>query len=434
LAALKRELAEDDTDKRNGGTTFAHEITPSGFVQRALDIESSQYVCSHCLQFPLTLACRRRLNARDYDDGDDEAGSFHARRRTLSRNIIAIREPQRRYMNGIGHLLDSVDPILLADHPENIQLWLPSDLSPSTHNECCIPELPHLEYRLRYAIAMSALQDIRRFRQYSQAITAKTQTHISNTQKTVTRVRSQFERVQRKIKRAAATYRASWCAIGKLAPNEEFGPWKNRLRELRREDIRGPGREGYETSESRHVPSWIWQTTLDTSTSADKEGFSASLRVEWCKAQARAARYEEEVGLVIEEMRRTLNYFKWLANEWESRAASSPGSPSVDQVTVCGISAYAHKQAAIYRGLVDVFIGDWYGPLKQQTPALSWLSDYPPPSQTKRRRLVSNVRRYHPTSSGDSSDSSDAEEDDIEDGCMSEPAFDDDDLFEEPVD
>lgn len=379
------------------------------------------------------------MKGRDYDEGDEiSTGSFHERRRTLARSISAIRDPQRLYMDGIGHLLDNIDPILLADHPENIQLWLPSDLSSSTRDQCCIPDLPRLEYRLRYATAMSALQDIRRFRQYSRAITTKTQSHISNTQKTITRVRSQFDRIQQRINRAAATYRASWYAIRKLAPNEEFGPWKNCLRELRREDIRGPGREGSETSESRYVPSWIWQTPLEASASIDKQGFCASLRVEWCKAQERAVRYEEEVELVVEEMRRTLAFFKWLANKWERRAissSSSPGGPGIDQAIVQGISAYAYKQAGIYRDLVDVFIGNWYELLKRESLGSSWLHEYPPPPPAKRHRLASNVRRYHHASaSADNSGDSDIEDNDTEGDCLSEPAFDDDDLFEVPTD
>ena len=377
---------------------------------------------------------RRRLKARDYDDDEAHMSSFHERRRALSRSISAIQDPRRLYINVDNHL-DSIDPILLADHPENVQLWLPSNLSPSTRDERCVPDLPHLEYRLRYAIAMNSLQDIRRFRQYSQAITAKTQVHISNTQKTITRVRSQFDRVQQRINRAVATYRASWCAIRKLAPNEEFGPWKNSLQELRREDIRGPGREGSETSESRHISSWIWQTQVEAPTSVDEQSTFAPLGVEWCKAQERAKRYEEEVELVIEEMRRTLAFFKWLANEWERRAVSSSGGPGVDQLTACGISAYAHKQARIYRRLVDVFIGDWYESLKQQPAASSWLHMYSASSSKKRCRLFSNVRRYHPTSmpTDGSSHDSDTEESDIEDNYLNQPAFIDDNLFEELI-
>jgi hypothetical protein len=123
------------------------------------------------------------------------------------------------------------------------------------------------------------------------------------------------------------------------------------------------------------------------------------LRVEWCKAQARASRWEEEVELVVEEMRRTLVYFKWLAREWEKKATPRVGAgSSTDNVTMAGISAYAHKQASLYRKLVDIFINDWYECLKAKSLGSPWLEAYPVPPPAKRRRLVSNVKRYHDTS------------------------------------
>jgi len=36
------------------------------------------------------------------------------------------------------------------------------------------------------------------------------------------------------------------------------------------------------------------------------------------RAQARAERYEEEVKLTVEEMGRTLQYFKWKGSWWQS--------------------------------------------------------------------------------------------------------------------
>jgi hypothetical protein len=365
------------------------------------------------------LVSRRRLKERDCDD--ETGDSFHEHRLTLSRSISNIRDPQRLYMNGVSHLLDRVDPVLLADHPENVQLWLPSDLSPSVRKQWCTPDLPSLEYRLRYAMATNALQDIRHLRRYSQVVAAKTHSHISNTQKT--RNSTQSEKIQQQIDQAASTYRVSWCAIGKLAPEEEFGPWKSLLRVLHREDIRGPGRERTEKSESHHIPSWIWQTSLQASTYADNHSkdFYASLRVEWCKAQEWAVRHEEEIHLVIEEMRHTLVYFEWVACEWESRATSTlVGSMGTDRMVAHGTSAYARKQAAVYRKLKAVFLDNWYGRLHEKYPSLSWLDQYAPPPSTKHHHLVSNVGRYHsaPPTDQDESASDDDELASYDDGLM----------------
>ncbi|KAH6888258.1 WD40-repeat-containing domain protein [Coprinopsis sp. MPI-PUGE-AT-0042] len=43
--------------------------------------------------------------------------------------------------------------------------------------------------------------------------------------------------------------------------------------------------------------------------------------IEWCKAQARAHRWQEECLLVEEEMRRFLAYLQWDGGRWERRAA-----------------------------------------------------------------------------------------------------------------
>ena len=48
--------------------------------------------------------------------------------------------------------------------------------------------------------------------------------------------------------------------------------------------------------------------------------------------------------------------------------------------------------------MVNVFIGDWYKCLKAKSLGSSWLQHYPAPPPTKRRRLASNVRLYHPAS------------------------------------
>ena len=91
-----------------------------------------------------------------------------------------------------------------------------------------------------------------------------------------------------------------------LAPNEEFGHWKDTLFELKNDDIRGPGHDESERSKSRYVQSWIW-TTPQSGTSIEdlnpnNPNLHVAVRIEWCKAQERAKRYEEEVELVVEEM------------------------------------------------------------------------------------------------------------------------------------
>jgi len=301
-------------------------------------------------------------------------------------------------MPGTDSLLNTIDPILLADHPENFELWLPSALPPASRDAQCIKGLPKLEYRLRFAQATDALHNIRLFRRLLRTLTIKSQTHITNTQKTGTRTRSVFDKAKAKLAQAVATYRASRKAITNLASNEEFGPWKGTFQELKDCDIRGPGREESETSESRFVPSWIWTTALQTSTSTEDPDLNDTLRIEWCKAQERAKRYEEEVELVVEEMRRTLVTFELNACEWDRRATSLSLHTSLASAIATGATAYAYKQASIQRNLIKTFISDWYEILEKQPLASSWLHKYPRPPENQRHRLICNVQRYHSSS------------------------------------
>ena len=343
------------------------------------------------------LVPRRAFKAGSRDEsGEDPSNSVLGRRRNLTKNVSSLHTPQRFYMPGIDSL-DTIDPILLADHPEDVELSLPSSLPSASRDAQCANGLPQLEYRLRLAQAESALHDIRCFRRVAQIIAAKSQTHITNTQKT-TRGHSVFDGNKAKITQAVSTYRVARKAITNLAPNEEFGPWKKTLLELKDCDVRGPGYQG--TGASRFVESWIWTTATKTSTSADDPDLNAVLRVEWCKAQERAKRYEEEVELVVEEMRRTLVSLEADALEWERRAASSISLPAVEAATAIGIASYAYKQAEVRHKLARTFIDDWYGILEEQPLTKPWLSGYPRPPKDKsqRQRLACNVQLYHSAS------------------------------------
>jgi len=304
-------------------------------------------------------------------------------------------------MPGVSSLLDAINPEDLIEHPESVNLWLPSNLLKTSRDKICLPGLLHTEYRIRFVQATEALNDVRFAQQIYRGLIVKNKAHISSSQKTKTRSDGLFGRFKAKVTKAATTYRAAHAAIKRLAPDEEFGAWKNALRRLRNRDIRGPGSEG---SESRHVPSWIWFTSpgqqsvdADLEVPATPEQLHSSVRVEWCRLQERLARFKEEVQLTVEEMRRVLVFFEWKARKWETSAASRNHQDLIDERTKAGINAYAHRQADVYRRMITVFIQDWFTLLESNELASSWLPNYPAPfQQVDRRRLVSNVNLYHP--------------------------------------
>ena len=313
-------------------------------------------------------------------------------------------------MPGVESLLNDVDPALLAEHPENVPLWLPSALPSTSRNAQCVKGLTKLEYKLRYAQAMQALHDVRSHRRTVQTIREKMQSHIANTQKT--RKRGLFDNVNSELRQAVSTYRRSRKALENLAPNEEFGKWKGDLQELQDGDICGPGHEDPATSRSRHVESWIWTTAPQLSASTEDTDLQAALRVQWCVVQQRAERYEEERELVIEEMRRTLVALEWSAKRWETFAATPPpGVSNIDKKAVAGIVAYAYKQADIRSRMVTSFVNAWYHLLEKEPSEIPWLKKFPRLPEIKRNRLPSSIQLHHPESyiPQPDSDSPDAE-------------------------
>jgi hypothetical protein len=296
-------------------------------------------------------------------------------------------------MPGLEPKLKTLDPIALADHPEDANLCLPSALPLTSRDTQCVDGLAELEYLLRHAQASKILHHIRNFLRVMRALVVKKQSHIANTQRTKTRGLN--DKVKIKLNEAVSTYRTSRVAIENLAPNEEFGPWKQTLQDLQTDDIRGPGPEGSEPSRSRFVQSWIWTTATQDSTSVEDSDLLAAVRVEWCKLQERAKRYQEEMELDVEEMRRTLVTFERNAQEWDSFATSPPlGASAIEAMAGVGVTAYAFKQADIWRRMINVFADDWYHLLNNLPFGVPWLENFLPPPETKRRRLVSCVQLY----------------------------------------
>lgn len=79
------------------------------------------------------------------------------------------------------------------------------------------------------------------------------------------------------------------------------------------------------------------------------------LRVEWAKSRARVQRWNEEVLLLKEEMRRTRQFLAWRADQWESITDLS----HKDTEITAGAIAYAHRQAAVQCALLSRFTFLW---------------------------------------------------------------------------
>ena len=75
-----------------------------------------------------------------------------------------------------------------------------------------------------------------------------------------------------------------------------------------------------------------------------------ALRIEWCKARARAHRWQEECLLLREEMRRVIAFFSWQAEDWKHIAEEHANKSLTgldDNLIRIRRVAYASLQAAI---------------------------------------------------------------------------------------
>ena len=366
-----------------------------------------------------------RLKEQEATKANTTAGGMTERRKLLAASIREFWTVQKIYMPGLSHLLEEAgNDARIQTHPELFKLMVPSQLSADVCETWCLPGLPTLEAHFRYAQADDALAEIRRLRRLFQGLSDQNKKHITNTQHTLTRAKGTFERYKARISRFAVVYRHARRALIVLDPKGEITQWTPRFLELKETDIRGPGREEDERSEGRIKPSWIWNIllsrespntyrsdtshpntshpntslpdashtdaprptadpdssgSLDLSSRASRgEEIAVSIRAHWARCQARAERHEEEVQLTVEEMRRTLDFFKWKSRWWLSlQNLRADSAVPLDPQTHYGLRAYANRQARMYSLLVTTYVNHWRKFLVEHSLGLDWLSLYP---------------------------------------------------------
>jgi hypothetical protein len=170
-----------------------------------------------------------------------------------------------------------------------------------------------------------------------------------------------YNRFNLRTQRCAGCYRAAQSALLVLDPN---GSWQSRLKDLKDNDIHGPGKDDNGSGNSRFEPSWIWlvphvHSAPDMGDS--EQVLDDSLQVEWAKVQARKQRWEEEVLLIHEEMHRVVAFHEWKAQWWRSQACHRTDG---DRHVIHGIAAYAEKQAHLCECLAQSCITSWLPMLK----------------------------------------------------------------------
>ena len=336
-------------------------------------------VISHSL-----MTCRfvfkRELSRTKGKKTSKQLADLEEKRSALIRQIVIWRPIQLAYTPCVASLLplDAVDSDSYYCNPESIPLYFPSSLPPEIRQCPELKEIREVEQRLREAQANDALADIRRLRRVIQGLWQFKKVNVSGTgNRANTRTLDSYSRIHTKLQHVANCYHVAYSALIALDPN---GQWKEQFKELKPLDIQGPGRNPDNpedgNSNSRFEPSWIWLVTRSQKERGDnqtEDEFNYSMHSEWAQTRARMCRWQEELLIIQEEMRRVLAFFEWRSTWWLDQANLRINlEPSIKS----GIIAYAHKQSSLSLRMADRCARYWLPMMKKHGIISSWGSKY----------------------------------------------------------
>jgi hypothetical protein len=334
--------------------------------------------------------------------------ALQARRTALQRDIVKWSNAQGEYMPHIKWARSTddftfsvihgyVSPIttgfcaVVGDHANNdlmdvehvelVNLWLPSDVPNEVRHLVVIQELIVAEFEVLQADLHDCLVSVRRYRRLYIIVRSNTTgdwrggSHASMQ----TRKRKQVSGVGEKIETSKIRYQNAWLAATRLAPD---GPWAQKFCWLEQANIRGPNvsddisdlalskrrRPGnILLGQGTYESSWIWRICVG----ADEP--ENSVRVQYAKTLANAERWEEELILVPEEMRRTMLSFEHMVPWWSSQVNQRPEASAPLQDA---LAAHARREATIYQEHLVNFATTWLPELREAGIAPTWTSRY----------------------------------------------------------
>ncbi|KAJ7119307.1 hypothetical protein C8R43DRAFT_1090958 [Mycena crocata] len=357
---VRLRLGKEELTRTGANIEIEKEQTPSTFITLGLDIEQSQRI--------LTIDMKALSDPSTLQQLD-----FVKRKTALLKRIKRFRKLQRTYMPDVVTFLTPGQREVFEDdsrEPEVQKLCLPSEVPEGNRVQACERGLPAIEEEMREGELTESLEDLR------QSLRLRTMTN---------RFRI-LRQISIRIHKAKLRYRYARNAMVRLRGH---GGWEKEFKVLQDEDVRGinertvgeeeqAARERLRelgaivdgglmaagvvaAGESKHQMSSIWYTTK-LKENGEKDLVQA-LRVEWCKAYSLSKRWHEDIVLVDEEMRRTIEYGAWSACEWEIRATARTVRMSPELAE--GLQAYAMEHVERERETCMRLSGKW-APLRHR--------------------------------------------------------------------
>ncbi|KAF8170461.1 hypothetical protein K438DRAFT_1729650 [Mycena galopus ATCC 62051] len=365
-AQVRAELKREEERDAASGKVPLHGTSATAFLAGGLQIEDAQRRIIAELAGLTIVSPDRDAKVREL-------------RLALLKKVARFRELQAIYMPGAARAIvrDEAmrDPNTAAPRVEHVKVYMPHELPEGERGAGCVPGLTEMEAKMRVAQCTAALTVLRgRLHAKRHFITFRND-HLTGQKKT-TKAGTLIQQLGERVNASAGKYRKGFEGLVALK-GKDFAP---HFRELKDDDIRLDGDNGESDAaarrklamlsagrgaraprnapgKSKRLMSWIW--TAKEGSGDDAKDLHDAVRVEWARAKARKTRWEEEVQLLEEEMRRTLRYLEWQASWWETRQDARPQASSDLRAA---LRAYALKQAWLHRRLRDFFKSQWNAP------------------------------------------------------------------------
>ncbi|KAJ7917013.1 hypothetical protein B0H13DRAFT_2231523 [Mycena leptocephala] len=333
-ADIRLQLRKEEEQDANNGSMPLHGTSATAFLTAGLQMEESQRrIKAELAGATLTV---------------DREGKINEHRLTFLSKLRQFRDLQRIYTPGAIRAVLAKEAKrnedTAAPKAEDVHLYLPSALPAAERVNGCQPGLPDMEARLREAQCSDALVKLRSLLHSKGHLIAFRNENMTG-QRKATRSQNLIARIDTQISQHHKKYNA--------ARGEDFAPRFKKMetahltldaeekesdstsREKLAKMGSGKGRPSRNAPSKHKVLSWIW-TAAGVSENMDSD-IHESLRVEWSRAKARKNRWEEEVNLLREEMRRTTT--------WQVLAEERVPLDDLSAPTELGKAAYAAKQA-----------------------------------------------------------------------------------------
>ncbi|KAF5346367.1 hypothetical protein D9757_014172 [Collybiopsis confluens] len=351
VAEVRLELAKEDAALSSGSVTSSTVVTkrisPTSLIIQGLELEEQQ----------------RRLSAEYSSLGKSptslQLAKVVEKATQLRSRVNAWIQVQALHLPVTAVLREEADTVPGSAATVNIPLFLPHNIFDS--GKVCDVRYLDIEWRLRFAMASDELEKIRKLL-LSRTVIVNYKATYGHGQRQGGRTSNALESLDSKIMACAARYRAHYHVLHRYGSSlSKEASWTNELRPLNREDLAQLTSVAIDAvwdnlGQGRKKVSWIWYTAGADVTS--DEHVADSLRISFCKARARALRWQEECILIQEEIRRTLLTLEWEAKMWMSSPckdfAIDPGNHVAE-----GRQAYALRQAHIRRGLANSCAVKW---------------------------------------------------------------------------